>query len=240
MCIYCNTNTTHQECKQDLFKVNKYFKWYCDIITNAKKRQDDSKTYYEKHHIIPKSMGGSNKKYNIVKLYPREHFLVHWIIIKCLVDDNHIHKMKYSLHRMMGAAKKVKKHVWSKWNFVVAKRHLVEVNKVIHIGEGNPMYGRKHSQDAKNKISIGNSGSKRSLEHKLKISEGNKKKVLSNETKDKIRNARLGTVFSEETIRRMKESGANTLKFPCPHCGIITTPGNIKRWHADNCKSLLN
>lgn len=28
----------------------------------------------------------------------------------------------------------------------------------------------------------------------------------------------------------------NNKRLTCPHCGIITTPGNIKRWHLDRCK----
>ena len=31
--------------------------------------------YYEKHHIQPKSLGGSNKKENLVRLTAREHFI---------------------------------------------------------------------------------------------------------------------------------------------------------------------
>ena len=33
--------------------------------------------YYEKHHIIPRSEGGSNKKDNLVDLPIRHHHLAH-------------------------------------------------------------------------------------------------------------------------------------------------------------------
>lgn len=237
MCIYCNTNTIHQECKQNLFKTNKYFTWYCDIIASAKKRHHGSDTYQEKHHIIPKSMGGPNKKFNIVKLLPREHFLVHWLLIKCTANKSDEYKMKSALYRMMGASERVKRHVWSKWNYEIARNHLVEVNKLVNSGVGNPMYGRNHSQEAKDKISKGNTGLKRSKEHKERVSIGNKGKIVKQETRDKIRKARLGTIFSNETLRRMKEGHAKTPRHECPHCGIVTTKGNISRWHGDKCKS---
>jgi hypothetical protein len=41
-----------------------------------------SSSYYEKHHIIPKSHGGLNSPDNIVKLTAREHYLAHWLLTK--------------------------------------------------------------------------------------------------------------------------------------------------------------
>lgn len=41
-------------------KNNKYKAWYNRIIQRAKYRKLVG--YTEKHHIIPKSLGGSNKK----------------------------------------------------------------------------------------------------------------------------------------------------------------------------------
>lgn len=36
----------------------------------------------EKHHIIPKCLNGSNDKTNIAKLYPREHYMAHLLLVK--------------------------------------------------------------------------------------------------------------------------------------------------------------
>jgi hypothetical protein len=36
----------------------------------------------ENHHIVPRSLGGSNKKENIVSLTAREHFICHWLLWK--------------------------------------------------------------------------------------------------------------------------------------------------------------
>lgn len=51
---------------------------------------------YEKHHIIPKSLGGSNKKENIVVLTPREHCLAHIILAKMYSGEEKA-KMCYAL-----------------------------------------------------------------------------------------------------------------------------------------------
>lgn len=38
--------------------------------------------YYENHHIVPKCLGGTNDKENMVLLTAREHFLAHWLLHK--------------------------------------------------------------------------------------------------------------------------------------------------------------
>lgn len=42
------------------FLQNKYTKWYFDIISGAKSRNISS--YTKQHHIVPKSLGGNNRK----------------------------------------------------------------------------------------------------------------------------------------------------------------------------------
>lgn len=53
------------------FLKNKYTKWYFNIVSVAQNR--DISGYTEEHHIIPKSLGGNNKKENLVNLTGREH-----------------------------------------------------------------------------------------------------------------------------------------------------------------------
>ena len=84
-----------------MFKENKYYKCYYSLIENRQNNIPDSQFYTEKHHIIPKSLGGSNQKDNLVKLLPREHFLAHWLLIKMCKNKNHEIKMKHALNRMM-------------------------------------------------------------------------------------------------------------------------------------------
>jgi len=55
---------------------------------------------YEKHHIIPKSMGGSDKKSNIAILTPREHALAHLLLVRFLTGE-HKAKMIFALKSMM-------------------------------------------------------------------------------------------------------------------------------------------
>ena len=62
-----------------------YNRVYNELIENAKHRgwtKKTAPTYVECHHIIPRSLGGSNSKDNLVFLTYREHFLGHWLLFK--------------------------------------------------------------------------------------------------------------------------------------------------------------
>lgn len=67
-----------------------YKKIHDNIIKKAIERGWSKKSapvFTEKHHILPKSMGGDNSKENLVCLTPREHYIIHKLLYK-------IHKTK--------------------------------------------------------------------------------------------------------------------------------------------------
>jgi hypothetical protein len=55
---------------------------YHNFIDKRRQRPLTKEKGYEIHHIIPKSIGGSNKKSNLVKLTYREHFIAHRMLSK--------------------------------------------------------------------------------------------------------------------------------------------------------------
>lgn len=59
-----------------------YEKIYWDIIWRAQKRDNNLLLEVERHHIIPRSEGGSSKKSNLVELTLKEHWLAHMLLIK--------------------------------------------------------------------------------------------------------------------------------------------------------------
>ena len=64
-----------------MYLQNKYTKWYNNIILQSQNRSTPI-TYTEKHHIIPRALGGSNAKTNIAILTAKEHFLCHLLLSK--------------------------------------------------------------------------------------------------------------------------------------------------------------
>jgi hypothetical protein len=79
-----------------MYLQNKYTKWYYNIIQNAQARILPLNVYFEKHHIVPRSLGGNNKQSNIAKLTPKEHFICHLLLTK-MTNGNGMYKMRYAL-----------------------------------------------------------------------------------------------------------------------------------------------
>lgn len=81
-----------------------YQKIYDQIIERANNRKLTG--YAEKHHILPKCLGGNDTKENLVKLTAREHFLCHRLL--CEIYPNNP-KLFYALW-LMAIGKKKWKH----------------------------------------------------------------------------------------------------------------------------------
>lgn len=78
-----------------MFLNNKYTRVYYKIIESAKdnkKQKGDGKQY---HHIIPKSLGGSDSKANLSLLTYKQHRVCHRLLIKMTTGENRV-KMSYA------------------------------------------------------------------------------------------------------------------------------------------------
>ena len=62
-----------------------YLKHYNALIERAKNRIIEE--YTEKHHIVPRCLGGSDDITNLVNLTPEEHYLAHQLLVK--IYPNH-------------------------------------------------------------------------------------------------------------------------------------------------------
>jgi hypothetical protein len=58
---------------------------YEKIMYRAKNRESIT-GYIENHHIIPRCMGGTDEKENIVPLTPEEHYVCHQLLVKIYPD----------------------------------------------------------------------------------------------------------------------------------------------------------
>lgn len=75
-------------------KIN-YKKRYELLIKKARKRILQG--FYEKHHIIPKCMGGDNHPTNICRLTSKEHYYAHYLLAKIYPNN---HKVIYAFYMM--------------------------------------------------------------------------------------------------------------------------------------------
>lgn len=137
-----------------------YQKIYNQIIERAKNRQLEG--YKEKHHILPKCLGGSNNKNNIVELTAREHFLCHMLLCEIYPKEN---KLKHAIFLMAIGKQKIKEKT-----YVICSR----VYERLKIEYSQMLTGKKQSQETKNKKSKAMKGhSMYTEEWKQKISKSN-------------------------------------------------------------------
>ncbi len=108
-----------------MFLHNKYTAAYYAIISIYRADQG------ERHHIIPKSLGGSNSKSNIVTVSPRVHFILHKLLCRMVANEAHRRSMYFALFQMMN--RKVCKFTSRDYN--IARLKVKEQMK-----SNNPMY----------------------------------------------------------------------------------------------------
>lgn len=53
---------------------------FIDNILNTRGRFSCDNEYHERHHILPKCMGGTNDNSNLIDLFAREHFIAHKLL----------------------------------------------------------------------------------------------------------------------------------------------------------------
>lgn len=173
-----------------------YQKIYNDLVAKCVTRGLDKKVlegYFEKHHIIPKCLGGTNKNDNYVLFTPREHVIAHRLLWKANPDN-------YSL--MWAYTRTVNSH-----KSILTSRE-VELAK---IAKAKVMSERVISDETKEKIRQTLTGHKRTEES---IEKGRLKQVgqtRTDETKANLKAARkrildAGWTHSEESRKKIGDS----------------------------------
>ena len=141
-----------------MFKDNKYTKCYTLLTDRAKNRVLTE--YRERHHVAPRSLGGSNKKENLVWLTAREHFICHWLLIK-MTEGEARSKMVYALQGMKASNKyqdryntKITARVYAKYREEHAKNHSTRMKGKKAWNKGRKLEGEelaKHRERTMNR-----------------------------------------------------------------------------------------
>ena len=209
-----------------------YYKIYNSLISKAIARKSTPTKYSERHHIIPKSMGGSDCPLNIVSLTYKEHFTAHHLLWRTFRNK----QMAFGFHVMCATGKGREKVKITSRQYETARQAVSFARtgmkfsdesklkmSLAQSGEKNHNYGKPRSEETKAKISAANKGQvphsvgkPRSEETKAKISAANKGRKFTKEHKLKLSNAKkgkpgyhLGKPRSEETRLKISQSLKN-------------------------------
>jgi hypothetical protein len=132
-----------------------YQKIYNQIIDRAKNRITSS--YVEKHHVIPKCIGGTDCINNIVKLTAKEHFLCHKLLVRIHPTET---KLWYALW-LMAIGKN--KHSDNHYNITSREYAKLREEYVFQIK------GKNQTEEHIQKRADKNRGQKRTEEQKAKM-----------------------------------------------------------------------
>lgn len=215
----------------------------------------------ERHHIMPKSMGGSNDLSNLAKLTLREHFICHLLLTK-MTSGKHRNKMVYALWRMCHSRKveyKVTSRAYATIKLSMASARTsddftpewrAKISKS-RIGKSAPNKGIPHSHESRQKMSISrkakhaehnplyNIRPKCRPEKAAKISESNSgKKWIYNPTNSTERKQ-----LDPDEYQSFLEVGwlpgigqrKEIQKRQCPTCNNLIAPSNLSR-HIKKCR----
>lgn len=174
--------------------------------------------YHERHHIIPKSMGGGNEQENLIDLFAREHFEAHRLLALENPDND---SLVYAWWCMSNVKSK-----YTHERYQVTAEEYEETRKVYsetisrkYTGEGNPMFGvHRFGENSPNH------GKPMSEEQKRKISEARIGKYCG-ENNPNFGNHKLagenhplfGKHPSDETRKKQSEKAKERFKDPANH-----------------------
>ena len=204
-----------------MYLSNKYTKWYNRIITVAQNRTIDG--YVERHHIIPKSLGGNNSKNNIVRLTAREHFICHLLLIRMLSAPD-VYKMVSAVWRMANNRKGGNKYKVTSRCYEVLRVTRKNVKMSVEAKAKSSATKRAANLPAWNK------GIPRTDAEKALMSV--RRKAVADNTV--VWNK--GRPHPEDTLAKITEKAKARKKYKCPHCQREIAGTNYFRWHGDNCK----
>jgi len=210
-----------------------YQRIHDNIIERAKTRVLEG--YKETHHIVPRCLGGTDDKTNLVDLTAKEHFLIHRLLTKIHKNE----KIKHAFAMMSVTRTNPNKYMFV--DYCISSRTYEQAKIVL----SERRKGKKLSNSTKKKISDKLKGrvfSESTIEKMKKPkSESHRKNISLSKTGENNPAygvpIRLGAVLSEETKQLISEKTKEATEYPpCPHCGVVTNKGNALRWHYDKCK----
>lgn len=235
--------------------MNKYEKWYSNIIEKGKLSRPELKT--ERHHIVPECFfkdrlrkgpagwldGNPDDPDNLTYVTCREHFICHWLLTK--------------IHTGLARRKMVNALYMMQAGNDLQARYQTRITSRVY---------QKLREEYAEYISKLNTGRIQPPEEKARqiaAITGRKRKPFNNEWKNnlsknhKSKNPNYNTSHSEETRKKIGDAarghkqdpavvahrnelnrGRKRERIVCPHCNKDSAVNTYPRWHGDNCKQL--
>lgn len=175
-----------------------YEKHYKALINRSIERECPEIS--EKHHIIPRCLGGRDRNDNLVSLTPEEHLIAHLLLVKMFPKNPGLVLAAVMMSRDNRNGKRANNKMYG-W-----------LRKKAYEAQSLSMTGKKHSEETKRKISnvLKESdavkraakeriGVARTDEVKNKLSDSHKKSVKAIKAREELSKRKIGRAVKEST-----------------------------------------
>lgn len=195
---------------------------YDCLVDKCRERGLDKKEiegYFEKHHIIPKCMGGSDEDENFVLFTPREHVIAHRLLWEAFPNNYSLmwaYTRTVNSHKGILTSREVEKAKLAKAEYmrnrVISNETKDKIRKTLTGHTRTPesvekgrlkLVGQKRTEETKAKLRAArkellDGGWTHSEDSRKKISEASKGRTMSQEAREKISQFNLGKIIPDE------------------------------------------
>lgn len=177
---------TEQQTREEMCNGGIAYKEFIHNILDTRGRFVCGNEYHERHHIVPRCLGGNDDEENLIDLYAREHFIAHMMLAKENPDNR---QLTLAWHLMTNVkTKHQQRYCVTPDEYEEARLAYIQTIT----GDNNP----SKSDEVRRKKSVAIKGEKNH----------NYGKPRSETTRKKISKAHQGKIFSAETRKRISES----------------------------------
>lgn len=181
---------------------------YARLIDRAKNR-DVSEGYVERHHIIPKCMGGADCTSNIVALTPEEHYVAHQLLVKMYPDVTGLVNAAIIMSANPHGKRGNKIYGWLRrqYSCAVSIQMTGKIKTPEHLKAiSEALKGKKLSTTHREKISKAHTGKKQALSVVESRASKLRGRPRTQECREKLSATLMGKRHSEESKKKMSDA----------------------------------
>lgn len=161
-----------------------WIKIYEKFIEKYRNQELKNNTFYYKHHIIPKHIGGDNSNQNLIRLTLRQHTLAHYILYK----GYHRQEDKIAWLMMSG---QTEEGLLERRKLAVLRSNQSDKVKILKEKFKDKKWVEQRKIKSKNTKLLNNNNRYYSEEGRKKLSESMKNREITDDFRQKISKARI-------------------------------------------------
>ena len=178
---------------------NTIYNKFIQNILDSRGRFGCADAYCERHHIVPRCLGGTDEQSNLIDLFAHEHFIAH----KLLAEENpNNDKLIYAYWMMAHIGRVEVSALEYEEARIVSSKALSQARHGWYVGSKNPNYGNYWSEEQKRHMSQVKSNPPEETRKKMSLAQ---KSRLS----DPANNPMFGKKHTEAAKRKIGEASRN-------------------------------